>query len=153
MTVKRWCSKLAAAVVLLVAVAGSVPEMYASGADTIETPKPRYIQRIVSRETLWSKLMPRILTVQYAGGIGMFSVGPGWEYGRSKQWETHLMIGFTPKRYNYHTYWTLTLREIYNPWQVDINGKAAITVSRAECVSISGSASGLRSLCPSRSVL
>ena len=123
MTVKRWCSKLAAAVVLLVAVAGSVPEMYASGADTNETPKPRYIQRIVSRETLWSKLMPRILTVQYAGGIGMFSVGPGWEYGRSKQWETHLMIGFTPKRYNYHTYWTLTLREIYNPWQVDINGK------------------------------
>ncbi len=50
----------------------------------------------------------------------MFSAGIGWDYGSSDQWETHLLLGFTPKRYNYQTYWTLTLREYYNPWKINI---------------------------------
>lgn len=111
---------------MIIAVAAIVMTAGASAheqADTATSQLPAYMQRIINRETRWSRLMPRIFTVQYAGGIGMFSAGIGWEYGRSKQWETHLMIGFTPKRYNYHTYWTLTLREMYNPWRLGVKGK------------------------------
>lgn len=108
---KRLCSKLIIAVAAILMTAGASAH---EQADTATSQLPTYMQRIINRETRWSRLMPRIFTVQYAGGIGMFSAGIGWEYGRSKQWETHLMIGFTPKRYNYHTYWTLTLREMYN---------------------------------------
>lgn len=74
-----------------------------------------------SKTDRWTKLKPNLFTLQYAGGIGMFSVGIGWDYGSSDQWETHALVGFTPKRYDYHTYWTVTLREIYNPWCVGID--------------------------------
>ena len=77
-----------------------------------------YHSRLVRRAERWNKLIPNIFTLQFAGGIGMFSAGIGWDYGRSDQWETHLLVGFTPKRYNYQTYWTLTLREVYNPWKI-----------------------------------
>ena len=79
-----------------------------------------YQLRLARRAEQWNKLIPEILTLQFAGGIGMFSAGFGWDYGRSNQWETHLLFGFTPKRNNYPTYWTITLREYYNPWKIHI---------------------------------
>lgn len=77
-----------------------------------------YHERLVRRAERWNKLIPNIFTLQFAGGIGMFSAGFGWDYGSSDQWETHVLVGFTPKRYDYQTYWTLTLREMYNPWKI-----------------------------------
>ena len=52
--------------------------------------------------------------------MGMFSAGIGWDYGRDNKFETHLMIGFLPKRYNSSAYATLTLREEYLPWRIRI---------------------------------
>lgn len=83
--------------------------------------KLEYENRLLRREARWIKLLPNIYTLQYAGDVGMFSLGVGWDYGRDDRWETHLQLGFTPKRYKYHTYWTLTLREIYNPWTLKAN--------------------------------
>ena len=85
-----------------------------------------YNERLVRRVERWNKLIPNIFTLQFAGGIGMFSAGVGWDYGRSDQWETHVLVGFTPKRYNYQTYWTLTLREMYNPWKIRFGNGCSI---------------------------
>lgn len=78
----------------------------------------RYVQRMEKRMERWNKLIPTVFPLQYAGGTGMFSAGCGWAYGRDHKFETHLMAGFIPKKYNRHFYWTLSLREVYMPWRV-----------------------------------
>ena len=85
-----------------------------------------YKMRLKKRQLTWQKLMPEMFTLQYAGGIGMFSAGAGWDYGHARQWETHLLLGFLPKRNNYHHYWTFTLRQYYVPWTVKLNKSLAI---------------------------
>ncbi|MDE7125086.1 MAG: hypothetical protein K2O12_01200 [Muribaculaceae bacterium] len=79
----------------------------------------KYEHRLQRREATWRKLIPEMFTLQYAGDIGMLSAGLGWAYGKGDRWETHLLFGFLPKRYNYHHYWTFTLREVFNPWRLD----------------------------------
>lgn len=81
-----------------------------------------YEYRIERREKRWMRLMPNLYTLQFAGGIGMVSLGQGWDYGSSDQWETHLLLGYLPKRYGWHHYWTLTLKEIYVPWRFRLGG-------------------------------
>ncbi len=86
-----------------------------------------YYNRLKKRAEMWNRLIPNMFTLQYAGGIGMLSGGIGWDYGSSNQWETHLLLGYLPKRYHYHHYWTFTLREIYSPWSIDIKNRWNIT--------------------------
>lgn len=81
----------------------------------------KYEHRMDRRADFWSKLVPDMWAVQFAGGLGMISAGLGWDYGKNKQWETQIMLGFLPKRYNYHSYWTFTLREFFVPWRLKIN--------------------------------
>ncbi len=81
----------------------------------------QYQQRIERRSNMWQNLIPELFILQYAGDIGMLSVGTGWNYGRSKQWETHLLLGYSPGHDPYRHYWTLTLRESYNPWCIHLH--------------------------------
>lgn len=97
-------------------VADAMPNV----GDSILVELPQYEQRMIKRKAMWSKLMPELFNVQYAGGIGCVSAGLGWDYGSSQQWETHVLVGYIPKRYNYPNYWTLTIRETYNPWKINI---------------------------------
>ncbi len=117
---------LTAAVILATCLSGSAQ---ATDTDTIQYPDSmtiieknlselKYERRLQRREEFWHKLIPEMVSVQYAGGIGMISAGFGWAYGCGDRWETHLMLGFLPKRYNYHHYWTFTLREYFNPWKI-----------------------------------
>lgn len=80
----------------------------------------RYDEKLQRRENRWRKLLPDQYVLQYAGGTGMFSFGPGWSYGRNSQWETQLLLGFLPKRYNHPTYWMLTVKENFLPWTLGI---------------------------------
>lgn len=113
-------------------VAAMLPAMQLSAettGDSISAPTDTvtpYEQRVIDRKKAWTKLMPDLFTVQYAGGIGMFSGGIGWHYGRSRQFETHLLVGFTPKQRPYPAYWTVTLRETYNPWRLAIGKSFAV---------------------------
>lgn len=86
----------------------------------------KYEMRLKKREDAWSKLIPEMLTVQYAGDIGMISAGPGWAYGKGNRWETHLLLGFLPKRYNYQHYWTFTIRESFTPWRLHLKNAFSI---------------------------
>ena len=47
----------------------------------------------------WARLLPTHCKLQYAGGMGVASIGFGWDYGRRNQWETDLQIGWLPKHY------------------------------------------------------
>ena len=52
--------------------------------------------------------------------MGVLSVGIGWDYGRNKQWETQLLLGFVPKYDSDRAKLTLTLKENFIPWRMEL---------------------------------
>ena len=67
--------------------------------DTIQTTQPeysKYDKRIHRFRKGWNSLIPTHNKIQYAGNMGMFSFGTGWDYGKRDQWETDLFFGFIP---------------------------------------------------------
>lgn len=113
----KWFHSELAIVILAMIFLFAPAVVAAQERDTIVYNK-KYEQRIIRFDKFWHKLCPNLFTLQFAGDIGMLSLGVGWDYGKSNQWETHLLIGYLPKRYNYHHYTTLTLRQIYIPWKL-----------------------------------
>lgn len=68
---------------------------------------------------LWQTLLPDYTVVQYAGNIGKYSVGAGWDYC-NKHWDTELLAGWVPKFYSGHNHYTLTLKQTYTPWNLTL---------------------------------
>lgn len=67
----------------------------------------------------WARLLPTHLKLQYAGGMGIASLGFGWDYGRRNSWETDLQIGYLPKHYTEgYGRATFTLRQSCIPWNI-----------------------------------
>ena len=67
------------------------------------------------------RLIPSQATLQYAGSIGLMSVGMGWHYGKNDHWETDLLIGFVPRYHSESVHTTFTLKERYVPWHCRIS--------------------------------
>lgn len=72
------------------------------------------------RETMWARLIPTGSTLQFAGSMGMLSLGPSWTYGKKKNWETEFLIGYLPRFYGKKGYVTMTLKENYIPWDIPL---------------------------------
>ena len=70
-------------------------------------------------KNFWYKLVPNQFTTQYAGSIGVVSFGAGWHYGKHKNWETDLLLGFVPKYHSEETKVTFTVKERYVPWHLN----------------------------------
>lgn len=68
----------------------------------------------------WNSLKPEYAKLQYAGGMGLFSVGIGWEYGKNQQWETDLSIGYVPKYSSERAKTTMTFKQNFIPWRTSI---------------------------------
>jgi len=66
----------------------------------------------------WERLIPTHLKAQYAGSMGLFSVGLGWDYGRKCRWETDVLVGYVPKYVSSRGHATLTLKQNYIPWSL-----------------------------------
>ncbi|MFA6767183.1 MAG: hypothetical protein WCR86_02005 [Parabacteroides sp.] len=79
-----------------------------------------YDKHIQQYTSTWNSLIPRYAKIQYAGSMGMFSVGPGWNYGHN-HWETDLLFGFVPRYSDQHAMATFTLKQNYLPWSISIN--------------------------------
>jgi len=79
-----------------------------------------YERRANKAKKRWAALIPRQFVVQNAGNMGMLSAGTGWDYGKRKQWETHLLIGFIPKHQSSRVKVTMTLKENFMPWNIDL---------------------------------
>lgn len=77
-----------------------------------------YERRVDRMKRGWSNIVPNLSTLQYAGDIGMVSLGVGWDYGRRNEWETYLMFGYVPKNETPKAFVTMTLKEVYTPWTI-----------------------------------
>ena len=68
----------------------------------------------------WERLIPQYEKIQYAGSMGLISLGVGWDYGKREQWETDLFLGYLPRFEGKHGHVTITLKENYIPWSISV---------------------------------
>ncbi len=80
----------------------------------------RYEKKLNRYVARWNVLIPTQSIFQYAGNMGLFSIGVGWNYGRHKQWETNLLVGYLPRYRSARSKITMTLKENYIPWRVPL---------------------------------
>lgn len=78
----------------------------------------RYYQRVHRYRKHWEALIPTLHSFQFAGNMGLFSVGVGWDYGKHRQWETDLLVGFLPKYHTNRNKITMTLKQSFIPWSL-----------------------------------
>lgn len=95
-------------------------------ADTVPDRLTRYERNTLRRVQRWNKLIPSYTKIQFAGGMGLVSVGTGWEYGKNRQWETDLLLGIIPKHSSKRTKVTFTLKQNFTPWRVPLRGRFAL---------------------------
>lgn len=97
-----------------------------SPADTVPDRLTRYERNTLRRVQRWSRLIPSYTKLQFAGGMGLVSVGTGWEYGKNRQWETDLLMGIIPKHSSKRTKVTFTLKQNFTPWRVPLRGRFSL---------------------------
>lgn len=90
-----------------------------SAQDSTET--SAYQRRTQRMKRDWARLVPNQQILQFAGSIGMFSVGTGWHYGHRNQLETELLFGYLPHKNGSEHHYTLTLKQRYIPWHVSLS--------------------------------
>lgn len=73
----------------------------------------------------WQRLTPTHIKLQYAGSMGVASVGVGWDYGRQNQWESDVMVGYLPERYSDAAHLTLSLRQTFTPTHIALGGRTS----------------------------
>ena len=76
------------------------------------------VQRLHADYSGLQRLQPTHLKLQYAGGMGLVSLGMGWDYGRSNQFETDLQVGFIPAMYSNVNRAVFALRQHWMPWNI-----------------------------------
>lgn len=79
-----------------------------------------YDRRIEKYQNQWIRLIPTHTKIQYAGGMGLISLGAGWDYGKNNQWETDVFLGFLPRYSTKENKVTFTLKQNFIPWKVDL---------------------------------
>ena len=87
--------------------------------DSIVKPN-KYDKRIHRYRGHWEKLIPTHTKVQFAGNMGVRSFGTGWDHGKKNQWETDVFLGFIPKYDSKRTKVTMTLKQNYMPWSLNL---------------------------------
>ena len=79
----------------------------------------KYERKLDRYENRWNKLISQYGKIQYAGSMGFLSFGTGWQYGHDK-WETDLLVGVVPRFNDKKTKFTLTFKQNFMPWHIDI---------------------------------
>lgn len=100
---------------MALALCGINTGLFAESPDTT-----RYDKRIHHYRQNWESLIPTQLILQTCGNMGLFSVGVGWDYGKRGQWETQLLFGYIPKYSSHSAKMTITLKENYIPWSINL---------------------------------
>lgn len=92
----------------------------------------KYDRRVHRYRKRWAGLIPTHSKIQFAGNMGLVSVGTGWDYGKRNQWETDLLFGVIPKYDSDKAKITFTLKQNYIPWSVQI-GEGPLSVEPLTC--------------------
>lgn len=74
----------------------------------------------------WARMIPTHIKGQFAGGMGLASAGIGWDYGRTNQWESEVFFGILPAKYADQTHITLSLRQLYIPWDITLSERFSL---------------------------
>ncbi|WP_305067525.1 hypothetical protein [Jilunia laotingensis] len=88
--------------------------------DSICSHPTKYDKRVHRYRCHWEKLIPTHTKIQFAGNMGLLSFGTGWDYGKKNQWETDIFLGFIPKYQSKRTKITMTLKQNYMPWSLEL---------------------------------
>ena len=104
---------------MLLLIIGSHPVLGIEKGEPTELQK-KHEKKLQWYKQGWERLIPRYEKIQYAGSMGLISLGVGWDYGKKKQWETDLFLGYLPRFDGDHGHVTITLKENYIPWRVNI---------------------------------
>lgn len=92
----------------------------------------RYDRRAHRYRRRWEVLIPTHTKLQYAGNMGLLSVGTGWDYGRRNRWETDIFLGVLPKYDSKRTKLTFTVKQNFMPWNVPV-GRSRFSVEPLAC--------------------
>lgn len=82
----------------------------------------RYKRRTDKYMSGWEKFIPRYTKLQFAGSMGMLSLGTGWNYYRN-HWETDVYLGIVPRNSDRHAMAAFTLKQNYYPWNIPMGDK------------------------------
>lgn len=97
--------------------------------DTIiksKTNPNRYDRRVHRYRNRWEALIPTHTKLQFAGNMGLLSLGTGWDYGKRNQWETDVFLGILPEYQSKRTKLTFTLKQNYMPWSIDLGKQFSV---------------------------
>ncbi len=83
-------------------------------------PNVKHENKLERYKRSWARLIPQYEKMQFAGSMGLISLGVGWDYGRREQWETDIFLGFLPRFDGDKAHLTMTLKENYIPWGLNI---------------------------------
>lgn len=85
--------------------------------------KMPYERHTENYRSFWYRMVPNQFTIQYAGSIGVVSMGFGWHYGKHENWETDLLLGILPKYHSAETKVTFAVKERYVPWHLNLSSR------------------------------
>ena len=77
-------------------------------ADISKKRSSRYDKRVHRYRKHWESLIPTHTKLQFAGNMGLLSLGTGWDYGKRNQWETDI------------------LKQNYMPWSISLGKDFAV---------------------------
>jgi|GEM_PF-1559369 len=86
----------------------------------LAAPPDTLVSKVQAPPTELPWYRPRHLVAQVAGGMGMLSLGAGYEYARNRV-ETDILLGYVPRKYAGSTLTMATLKMLYSPFRVGIN--------------------------------
>lgn len=78
-------------------------------------------RRAMKHVKFWNAMTPGYTKLQFAGSMGMMSLGTGWNYGKN-HWETDVLLGLVPRNSYHNVMITLTFKQNYIPWHIPLGG-------------------------------
>ncbi|WP_233877608.1 hypothetical protein [Dyadobacter sp. CY323] len=76
-------------------------------------------QRVETFQKSKKWYLPDHMKLQFAGGIGFLSGGPGYS-SRNKTLETDILFGFLPQKFGGDALVTITGKTTYSPWRIPV---------------------------------
>ena len=123
MNAKKFIFKILVAIISFIPTSPAISATKADSAamDSMQMARLiKYEKRMMRMQERWQRLIPSYYKIQYAGNMGLLSFGTGWTYGKNRQWETDLFIGFIPKYESDKVKVTLTVKQNFIPWKLDV---------------------------------
>ena len=93
----------------------------------------RYKKRVEKYISRWEKLIPHYTKLQFAGSMGMLSLGTGWNYYRN-HWETDVYLGIVPRNSDRHAMATPYTQTELLPLEHPYRRQVIFRTSRLRCL-------------------